>query len=114
MKNERRNKRVPIVGSATLYLRDKDSIRPMKAMTVDISVSGIGVYSDGPIEKETSLSVDITFITSDGSLGTASVDGTVVFFRKIGNFYFVGIEFGEKLDPRGQSFLFAEIQKLLE
>ncbi len=52
-------------------------------------------------------------VASDGSLGTAFVGGTIVFFREIGNSYFVGIEFGEEIDPKEQSFLYDEIQKLL-
>ena len=113
MKNKRRHKRVPVVGSAKLHFKGKKNVHPMETMTVDISMSGIGVYSDSPIELDASLSVDMSFVASDGSLGTALVEGTIVFFREIGNFYFVGIEFGEEIDPRKQSFLYDEIQKLL-
>jgi len=113
MGDRRRHKRVPVVGSATLHFTGKKTVQPMETMTVDISMSGMGVYSDRPIEKGTSLAAGIRVIASDGSLVTAFVEGTGVFFREIGNFYFVGIEFGEEIDPGKQPFLSDEIQKLL-
>jgi len=82
-------------------------------MVADISLSGIGVYSDQPIRDGKDLSVDIYFISSDGSIRCASVDGSIGHARKMRNIYYVGIQFKKDIMPAQHPLLYEYLMTLL-
>ncbi|HXX58521.1 MAG TPA: HD domain-containing phosphohydrolase [Thermodesulfovibrionales bacterium] len=96
---KRRHRRVALTGTATLKPKGKRDVQPVQTMIADISLSGMGVYADNPIEEGVSFSIDIYFVSLEGSMATVSVSGNTCFVRQIKDIYFVGIHFKEELDP---------------
>jgi hypothetical protein len=74
-------------------------------MISDIALGGIGLYLDTPLETGTDVSLDITFIATDGTLKTDSIEGRIVYSREISKMYFTGIEFYKKVNDTEQHFL---------
>ena len=112
MVNKRKHKRVPISGTATLEFKDKGETQSIQTMAGSISLGGIGLYADDSIEDDTNVSITIDFISVDG-IKTDSIEGCVKYSRKIGNIYFMGIQFGEEVNPKNQPLLCEHIQKSL-
>lgn len=84
----------------------------MQAMTCSISLGGIGLYSDDSIEDDTNVSITINFLSADG-IRTDSIEGCVKYNKKIGDIYFMGIQFDEEVSPINQPSLYERIQKIL-
>ncbi len=112
MINQRRNNRIPITGTATLQFEDKGEIKSIQTMTVEISLGGIGLYCDNPIEDDSDVSITINFISVDG-LKTDSIEGCVLYNKNIGGIYFMGIQFNKELNPENQPVLYEHIHKIL-
>jgi c-di-GMP-binding flagellar brake protein YcgR len=110
MISKRQYKRIIISGSATLEFNNIHSIQTLIA---NISLRGIGLYSYSSIKVETSVSITINFISSDGGLKTDSIEGRVINNRKIGNTHFLGIQFDEEINAQNQPLLFKHIQNIL-
>jgi c-di-GMP-binding flagellar brake protein YcgR len=110
MINRRQYKRIIISGSATLEFKNIHSIQTLIA---NISLRGIGLYSYSSIKVETSVSITINFISSDGVLKTDSIEGRVVSNRKIGKTHFLGVQFNEEINAQNQPSLFKHIQNIL-
>ncbi len=117
MMDKRRHKRVPLAASATIRYNSEGSSEPIQAMTADISLSGIGIYSDKPIREGTGLSIEITFFSTEDVTMTVSLQGESVYAREMGGemggMYFVGIEFDEEINPIQQPSLHHHLQKIL-
>ncbi len=88
-------------------------MRSLQTMAASISMGGIGVYSDDPVEIETDVSLSIHFISAEGLMETATAEGHVVYDKTIGAMHFIGIQFDEDLSPEGQPSLHAHLQKIL-
>ena len=114
MENKRRHKRVPISATATLTSLEKDDRQSMQTMVADISFGGIGVYSDDTLPTDTQVSIMITFISTDGLMRSDSIEGHIVYDRKMGNFYFIGIKFQDELSSESQPSLYKHIQHSLK
>jgi PilZ domain len=110
---KRRHKRVPISASVTLTCKGSGCGQPIHAMAANISLSGIGVYADGPLEPETEVAVVVHFISADGMLRTDSLDGSVVYVKEIGGMHFIGIELREEVNSAGQPFLHDHLMGVL-
>jgi len=113
MISKRKHKRVPLAASATIKYTTEESPERILAMTADISLSGIGVYSDKRISEGTVLSIEITFIAANGQMTTDSIEGESVYIRDIGGMYFIGIEFDEEINPIKQPSVYEHLQKIL-
>ena len=113
MNKKRRHKRVPISASVTLTCKDGGGGQPIHAMAANISLSGIGVYADGPLEPETDVAVVVHFISAEGMLRTDSLEGNVVYVKEIGGMHFIGIELREEINPAGQPFLHEHLMGVL-
>lgn len=113
MTNKRRHKRFSITGSADLTYRVKEKNQTIHALISDVSLSGIGLYIDVPLEDRVDVSLHITFISSDGSIKTDSIDGRIVYVRKFEEVYFIGIEFLEEINPINQPSLYEHMQNIL-
>jgi c-di-GMP-binding flagellar brake protein YcgR len=68
MRERRRHKRIPIAASTTLTYKNRENNPPVEAMVANISISGIGLYSDKHIEKNADVALAITFVSHDGTL----------------------------------------------
>lgn len=113
MTNNRRHKRVPLASYAALTLRDDEEAGPVRGMTADISMSGIGFYLYGPLELDANVSLEIAFLGLGGLLRTDSIEGRPVYVNRLGEIYFVGIEFHEEIRPAKQPFLYERLQGVL-
>ncbi|HWR57578.1 MAG TPA: PilZ domain-containing protein [Thermodesulfovibrionales bacterium] len=113
MINKRRHKRVPLAATAVIeYALEKDA-RPIKALIADISLSGVGIYSDRPMREGSGSSIEITFISAEGLTRTSSMQGNAVYTREIGDMYFIGIEFDEEINQERQPFLHDHLRNIL-
>lgn len=113
MENKRRHKRFSITGSADLTYRVREKNQIIHALISDVSLSGIGLYLDLPVEDNVDVSLNITFISSDGSIKTDTIDGRIVYVRKFEEVYFTGIEFHEEINPKNQPSLYEHMQNIL-
>jgi c-di-GMP-binding flagellar brake protein YcgR len=113
MSKNRRHKRVPITGSAFLTLKGQKQIQSFHTLTRDISLSGIGLYSDSYLTDCVDVSLRINFISTDGLLESTLLQGHVVYSRQIEEMYFVGIEFDEELNRKNHPSLFKHVHKVL-
>lgn len=113
MMNRRRYERVPLRATATLKVNADQDSKVIQTMVADISLSGIGVYSDNPMREDSDLLIDITFISPDGFIRTDSIGGNTVYSRQMGDLYFIGIEFEQEIDPTKQPFLFEHLRRTL-
>jgi len=113
MINKRRHKRHSITGSADLTYRGQEKNQTIHTLISDISLSGIGLYLDVLLEDRVDVSLNITFISSDGSIKTDTIDGRIVYIRKFEEVYFMGIEFHEEINPNYQPSLYEHMQNIL-
>ena len=102
-----------MAASASVEYNVEGGRERIQTMIADISLSGIGVYSDKPISEGTVLSIEITFISTEGLMTTSSMQGESVYVRKIGDMFFTGIEFDEEIDAVTQPSLHEHLQKIL-
>ena len=113
MMKKRRHRRVPLAASAAITYTIEESSERILAMTADISLSGIGVYSDKRIREGIELSIEITFISAHGLMTTEFIQGESVYIREIGSMYFIGIEFDEEINPVKQPSVHDHLQHIL-
>ena len=111
MINKRKYMRVPLTGTAVVKFEHRGYVT-IKTTTGSISLGGIGLYSDDPIEIDTNVSITINFITVDG-IKSASIKGCVKHNKKIGGIYFLGIYFSEEINPKNHPSLYEHIQNIL-
>jgi hypothetical protein len=112
--NTRIHKRVPIAGSAALSFRDAGVAVSTKALVSNVSLSGIGLYAERQVEDGTDVSVEINFMSLDGTIKKTVMKGRVVYTRGMDTLYFTGIEFNEEITPEKQSDLYSYIQQSLK
>jgi c-di-GMP-binding flagellar brake protein YcgR len=112
--NKRRHKRVPLAASATIRYNSGEGPETIQSLIADISLSGIGIYSDKAIGEGTEMSVEIDFISTEGLITKASVMGESVYAREMGGgMFFMGIEFDEEIDAEKQPALYDHLGKIL-
>lgn len=112
MVDRRWHKRVSITGIAILKFEKRGDIQSIQAVPSNISLEGIGLYADVPIEIDTNISITINFISADG-LKADSIEGRLVHYKDIGNIYFIGIQFNEEINPANHPSLYEHIQRIL-
>lgn len=106
MREKRRHKRIPIAASATLRFKNREDSPPIDAMVGSISISGIGLYTDKHIEANALISLEIKFISVDGSMYSESTSGRIVYVNVLGGMNYTGIEFDDMINPGGQPQLY--------
>jgi c-di-GMP-binding flagellar brake protein YcgR len=112
MNHKRQQKRVRITGTAILTFKNTGEIQTIQTMTTDISLKGIGLYCDVPIETSTTVSITIHFMSIDGTR-TDHIEGQVISNQTIEGVCFMGIQFNEDITPNDQPLLYDHIQKSL-
>jgi c-di-GMP-binding flagellar brake protein YcgR len=113
MHKRRRHKRVPISASVGIAYEDREKGGTFRAMAADISLSGIGLYSDSPLEPETEVSLTVNFISRDGGISSATLKGNIVYVKDIGDMHFMGVEFSEELNREAQPLLYDHLMEIL-
>ena len=113
MIDNRRHKRVPFSAVAAVSYKDKVNVYAIEAFIADMSMSGVGLYSETAIEIDRDISLFIEFPGNDGMSRTDSIGGHVVYSNLLGTKYFTGIEFNELINPLRQPFLFERLQRIL-
>ena len=101
MSYQRRHKRIPIAASATLRFKGKENDPPIDAMVGNISISGIGLYTDKNIEKNSLIFLEIKFISVDGNMYVDLAKGRIVYVNVIEDISYTGIEFDELINRSG-------------
>ncbi len=112
MSNRRKHKRYPATGSVDIKYEHEGQKKLVHALITDISFSGIGLYLDIPLEDNINVSMDITFISSDGSIKTTTTSGRVVYTRKFKEVYFTGIQFHQEINQKDQPQLYEHLKAL--
>ncbi len=113
MINKRRHKRYSVTGSADLKYKVQEKNQIIHTLISDISLSGIGLYLDAPLEENLDVSLTISFISGDGTIKTDTIDGRIVYMKKIEEVYFMGTEFLEEINPKNQPLLYEHMQNIL-
>jgi hypothetical protein len=112
--NQRKHKRVPISGVATVTVKDEKRLHSVQAMAGNMSFGGIGLYSDDPITEEADVLTTINFIFIGGSMEKAVIEGHVVYNKMIGHLYYIGIQFDEEINRTNQPTLYEHIEHHLQ
>jgi len=113
MTNTRKHIRVPIFGTATLKFEDKNTIQTIHTLPANISLGGIGLYSNNSIEIGTDVFITINFISLHGEAKTAFLKGLVIYNNKIGDASFLGIRFNEEINSENDPSLYEHMQRTL-
>jgi len=114
MTNKRKHERIPMVAVATVQYEDMDKRRSVQAMISSISLGGVGLYADHSIEDDNDVSVTIRFIATEGIMETITIEGQVVYNRKIGDMNFMGIQFDDEISDRNHPSLHEYIERALK
>ncbi len=114
MPYQRRHKRVPIAASATLRYKKEYGSPSVDAMVANISISGIGLYTDKHIEKQDVVFLEIKFISVDGNLYKDTASGRIVYVNTIDEINYTGIEFDELINPIGQPHLYKHLFSVMK
>jgi len=109
MPYQRRHRRIPIAASATLRFKNRENSPPVDAMVGNISISGIGLYTDSHIEENTTIFLEIKFISVDGNMYVDSANGRIVYVNVIEDISYTGIEFDDLINPVGQPHLYKHL-----
>lgn len=109
----RRNIRVPLAASASLSYSSDAGPRAIESTVASISLSGIGLYADCMLSKNTAVSIRINFISSDGLMKTDVVEGSIVNANELQGLCYLCVVFNKDIDPQKQPFLYAHLQKIL-
>jgi hypothetical protein len=111
--NQRKHMRVPISGVATVAFQGEEGLHSVQALTGNMSFAGIGLYSDNPIRKETTVLTTINYLSMGGAMEKAVIDGYVVYNKIIGRLHYIGIQFAEEINRTNQPSLYENIERRL-
>jgi hypothetical protein len=109
----RHNIRVPLAGSARLSYASDAGPRSLESTVASISLSGIGLYADCMLSKNTAVSIQINFISSDGLMKADVVEGSIVNANELQGLCYLCVVFNEDINPQKQPFLYTHLQKIL-
>jgi hypothetical protein len=108
--NQRKHKRVPISGVATVTFKDEKGLHSIQALTGNMSLAGIGLYCDDPLPEEVNVLTTINYLSIGGAMGKAVLDGHVVYNVVMGQLYYIGIQFNEEINRTNQPSLYENIE----
>ncbi|MEW6002470.1 MAG: PilZ domain-containing protein [Nitrospirota bacterium] len=107
----RKHRRIPISSTVSIRVKNRDNALSLETLGANISLSGIAVYSNSPIEKGAAISIKIHFISLDGSIKADSIEGKVVNVNPLEDLYFINISFDEEVSPSKQPLLYEYFQR---
>ncbi|OGW29585.1 MAG: hypothetical protein A2X59_05740 [Nitrospirae bacterium GWC2_42_7] len=114
MDTRRKHKRVPLASSVSVSFQENGEIQVFRALSSDISLSGIGLYIERPLPDKTQVVLEINFRAAGGVIKTDTVKGIVVYSNYVKDIYFIGIEFAEELTQESQPNLYDRMQNILK
>lgn len=85
-----------------------------KTTIANISLTGLGVYSDQPIGKGRKVAISVSFVDRNGRLRRDSAIGWVDWQRKFMDLYLVGILFSEEMNALNQPRLIEHLSWLID
>ena len=112
--NRRIYKRVPVSGTADLTFRDEGGEGSGKTIVSNVSLSGLGAYSDRQMADSTEVLLELNFLSPDEVMRNTVLKGHIVYTRKVEPFFFSGIEFTEQITSENQADLYHYIEQALK
>jgi len=101
--------RVPLFGVAEIRVCDHKNGLLIKALTQNVSASGIGLYVYAPIKVGARVSISIRFTKKDRKRPTDIITGTVAWTTEMDNYYCIGVTFDNPLNRRDQPNLYPHL-----
>jgi len=115
MEEEQRvNKRVPIAATARISCRSNEGSKSIESTVASISFLGIGLYADYVPTRDTAVSVEITFIATDGQLRTDAIKGNIVNATEVVGLRYLCVVFKEKVNRRDQPHLYEHLHSIID
>lgn len=108
----RRHARVPMAGAAHVSFGAGEERVTIEAFILNISVAGIGLYTDAPLEKDRDVSIELNFIAGDHRLHRTSLEGSVIYSKQIKTFNFCGIKLHEEIADNKKQVLYEHIRRV--
>lgn len=106
MKNRtRKHQRYQYIASAAIRAIKSDA-DPDTVMVNNISLGGMGVYSEKQYDIGVEISIEVNFISMYGSEVKDTIYGKISSVAKKDDLHFIGISFGEELNPDNQPNMF--------
>ncbi|UCG79065.1 MAG: PilZ domain-containing protein [Nitrospirota bacterium] len=112
-KNRRIHKRVPIAGSARILLNDGQGAFT-EGLISNVSISGIGIYTDRQVDDGEDVLLELNFISSEWTMTETVIQGNVVYTKDMEFSFFTGIEFTNEIDPGSHKSLHYHIEQSLQ
>jgi hypothetical protein len=91
VKSKRRYRRLTIMGLGRLTLDGET--RSQEVYIANVSRGGIGLYLNKAVKAEARLTVSFPYTDADGDLSDQTRTGGVVWCKRFGGVYAVGIKF---------------------
>jgi hypothetical protein len=85
-----------------------------KTTIANISLTGLGVYSDQSIGKGRKVSIAVSFVDRNGKVRQDLAAGWVDWQRKFLDLYLVGILFSEEMNAQNQPRLIEHLSWLID
>jgi hypothetical protein len=112
IEKERRHKRIPLTANVMLLAGESAYAMVRQATIADISLGGVGIYHAFPLKVGVRVKLYICFMAAGGAK-TETVMGKTIYSYRIGNTYYVGIEFDQELNSSHHPELFTHIKYIL-
>lgn len=109
---ERRQKRVPLFGVATVYPDGESGDVSYTALIQNISLSGVGLYMHRPLDVGTHVKIVIKFTGNKGVREADLLEGTVASLTELETYYCVGVGFPGFLHREENPTLFSHLRQL--
>jgi hypothetical protein len=112
IEKERKHRRIPLTANVMLLAGESAYAMVRQATIADISLGGVGIYNEFPLKVGVRVKLYICFIAAGGTK-TETVKGKTIYSYRIGNTYYIGIEFDQELNPSHHPELFTHIKNTL-
>jgi len=110
--SERRQKRLPLFGVATVYPEGEISGISFNALIQNISLSGVGLYMHRPLDIGTTVRIIVKFTGTRGKRQTDILEGTVASLTELESYYCVGVGFPSFLHKEENPVLFSHLREI--
>ncbi len=97
-RTQRRYYRHPLRSKATVTTKDSEQSKQLTTQVNTISQGGMGLYTNTPLEKFTSVSVELSLDNLENKGKEDPLVGMVVSISKPNNLYLMGVCFDELLN----------------
>ncbi len=112
-KDQRKSIRVPIAASATISYTGNDGTKTIDSTVACISLLGTGLYADCMLPRGTAVTLEISFIPTDGLLKTDVVEGKILNANEVGELCYICVVFNESINEKKQPYLHDHLRKII-